>query len=98
MSGNERYLGIGRSTGDITVLSVFDNNSTWYVSNNIIGAHTSSINFIRFTNTGWHLLSGAGDGVVRLRARFDLGHTPLNYTLNGQSGDWDDINKQFTIG
>jgi hypothetical protein len=91
-------VAIGRSTGDITVLGVSQTDSSWSVSTNISGAHTSSINFVRLTSDGWHLLSGAGDGVVRLWSRVDSWTTPFNTTLNGQSGDWDDINKQFTVG
>jgi WD40 repeat protein len=98
MAANEYRIAIGRSNGDITVLHVSQIDSSWSVEKNIIGDHTSSINFVRLTSDGWHLLSGAGDGVVRLWSRVDSWTTPFNVTLNGFSGDWNDLNKQFTVG
>jgi len=99
MSGTENRWAIGRSTGDITILSHYNNNLTWYVSGNIIGAQAGSINFVRLTSDGWYLVSGAAnDNNVRLWTIYNNWITSISITLNGQCGDWDNVNKQFTIG
>jgi hypothetical protein len=61
ISGNEKRIVIGRSNGDITILSHADNNLIWYVGYNLTGAHAGSINFVRVTSVGWHIASGAAN-------------------------------------
>jgi hypothetical protein len=98
VSRNEKRIGIGRSDGDIIILGHPDENYFWSINKTITRAHSASVNFIRFTRNGWHFLSGAGDGVVRLWTKNDDWTVPANTTLNGQSVDWDDLNKQYTVG
>jgi WD40 repeat protein len=98
VSRNEKRIGIGRNNGDIIILGHPDENYLWSINKTITRAHSASVNFIRFTRNGWHFLSGAGDGVVRLWTKNDEWTVPANTTLNGQSVDWDDKHKQYTVG
>ena len=99
VSGNQKRWGVGRSNGDIYILGHPDNSYNWSIANTITGAHTASVNFIRFSSNGWHMISGAAaNDSVRLRTKLDNWNTSTNYPWKGQSGDWDDRNKQVTIG
>lgn len=93
-------MGIGRANGDILILGRTDNNLDVVLRYTLATAHLAAVNFLRFDSIGWHLLSGGavGDGTVQLRSRKNNWGTPTNYTLNGQSVDWDNVNKQYTIG
>ena len=98
VSTNRANVAIGRSTGDIIILGHPNNNYIFSILTTLTAAHGGSINFLRLTNNAWYLLSGGADGIVQLRTKFDNFATPYNRTLNGQSADYDDVNKQFTIG
>lgn len=99
LSGNRKRVGIGRSNGDIFVLGRPDNNYLWASADNITGVYSTPINSLRFTDNGWHLLVAVSNSSVRLHTKADnwASSTPYN-AYPGQSIDWDDANKVYTIG
>jgi WD40 repeat protein len=76
-----------------------DINFVFSVFSNVANAHAASINFLRYTSDAEYLLSGAGDGVVKLWSAFNVFASPnITKSINGQSIDWDGIYKKFGIG
>jgi hypothetical protein len=105
VSGNRKRVAVGQSNGDIYVLGHPDQNLEWSIAKTILAASAHGpfpINFIRVTGNGWHMLTGASNsnGQALLWTKKDnwSASTPTSANVNAQSGDWDGVYKQFTIG
>jgi hypothetical protein len=103
VSGNEKRVAVGQSSGDIYILGHPDDNYEWTIGKTIPAASAHGvfpINFVRVTSNGWHLLTAATNpfGQAALWTKNDDWGTPTGYNLKAQSGDWDNVNNQFTIG
>lgn len=99
MASTEQLIAVAVSNGTVNILQR-DPIFVYSSSPNPFPAHTSSVNFVRFTSDGEYLLTAGAspDNTTKLWTKANLFGTATSYPINGQSVDWDSNFKEFAIG